>query len=401
MFPTRRRLLRLAAVAAAAPVLARAAQPVERPPAPATQLVLLVEDDGRQLALLDATSLASRQRWPVDGAVQGTPAFMPDGLHAFVALRDGSIARHGLAAGALTARVQAGADPRGLALSGDGQWLLAAHGAALTLFDRDLQPVRRYPAASLDGKLSSRVAAVFHAAARRSFVVAFETLPELWELSYDRAAPPIFDGLVHDYRMGEAIASSGFLGVRRTPLEAPFTALALDASHRQVFGADAGGALTVLNLDVRRRIARLPAAAPSPALLADFVHQGTPRLAVATADGAIHIVGVAPWGLERTLPSDLRDPAWLRTHPRSDHLWLASQAGDRALLALIDKDTLQVAATIPMPGRLLGPVAFAGDGRAWISVRDHDDAVLVVDERRQAVAARVPTGANPAAWPIP
>lgn len=396
---SRRRLLRLAAVAAAAPVLARAAQPVERPAAPATPFVLLVDDDGRQLALLEATGLATR-RWPAGGAVHGQPMFTPDGRHAFLALGDGSVARHDLAAGAQTARVQAGADPRGLALSADGQCLLTAHGAALTLFDRDLHPMRRYAATSLDGKVTSRVAAVFHAAARRSFVVAFETLPELWEISYDRAAPPIFDGLVHDYRMGEAIASGGFLGVRRTPLEEPFTALALDASHRHVLGAGPGGTLAVLNLDVRRRIARLATAAPSPALLADFVQQGAPRLAVAATDGAIHVVGAAPWRLERTLRPAAHDPVWLRTHPRSAHLWLGTHDGDGALLTLIDKDTLEVAGTIALPARLLGPIAFAGDGRAWISVRDRADAVLVVDERRQAVRGQVPTGRAPAAWPV-
>ena len=351
--------------------------------------------------MLDAASLATRRRWPADGAVHGAPTFAPDGLHAFVALGDGSIARHDLAAGAQTARVHAGADPRGLALSADGQWLLAAHAARLTLFDRHLQPVRGYAAASLDGKVTSRVAAVFHAAARRSFVVAFETLPELWEVSYDRAAPPIFDGLVHDYRMGEAIATGGFLGARRTPLEEPFTALALDAGHRHVLGAGPGGTLNVLNLDVRRRIARLPVPAPSAALLADLVQEGAPRLAVAAADGAIHVVGAAPWRLERTLRSGAREAIWLRTHPRSDSLWLATQGGDGALLALIDKDTLEVAATIALPARSPGPVAFAGDGRAWISVRDRGEAVLVVDERRRAIAGRVPTGSNPAVWPVP
>lgn len=297
--------------------------------------------------------------------------------------------------------MQAGADPRGLALSGDGQWLLAAHGAALTLFDRDLQPVRRYPAAGLDGKVTSRVAAVFHAAARRSFVVAFDTLPELWEIPYDRSAPPIFDGLVHDYRMGEAIAASGFLGVRRTPLDEPFTALALDASHLHVLGSDAGGTLAVLNLDVRRRIARLPVVAPSPFLVADFVQQEAPRLALATADGAIHIVGAAPWRLERMLQPGARIPVWLRTHPRSAFLWLGTQAADGALLTFIHEDTLEVAGTVPLAGRLLGPMAFGRDGRhAWISVPSHQDAVLVVDEHRLAVSGQLPTGEAPAAWPV-
>lgn len=398
MFPTRRRLLRLAAAAAAAPVLARAAQPVERPSA--QQLVLLADDDGRQFTVTAPDTMEPLHRWRMAEAVHVAPKFSPDARSVLLGSPGGSISRRELPAGRETGHVAVGGALGDFVMSDDGQWLLAAHGGALTLFDRDLQPVRRYAAASLDGKVTSRVAAVFHAAGRRSFVVAFETLPELWEISYDRAAPPIFDGLVHDYRMGEAIATGGFLGVRRTPLEEPFTALALDAGHRHVLGADRSGTLAVLNLDVRRRIARLPVAAPSPGLLADFVQQGAPRLAVAAADGTIHIVGAAPWRLERTLRSAAREAVWLRTHPRSAFLWLGTQAGDGALLTLIDKDTLEVAGTLGLPARLLGPVAFAGDGRAWISVRDREDAILVVDERSRKVAGRLPTGANPAAWPV-
>jgi hypothetical protein len=82
--------------------------------------------------------------------------------------------------------------------------------------------------------------------------------------------------------------------------------------------------------------------------------------------------------------------------------------GERRRLALVDaerlerdKDTLEVAGTVGLPARLLGPVAFAGDGRAWISVRDREDGLLVVDERRRAIAGRLPTGGNPAVWPDP
>ncbi len=51
------------------------------------------------------------------------------------------------------------------------------------------------------------MAEVHYVGARRSFVIVFEPLAELWELSTDPQAAPIFDGLVHDYHQGEAIAS--------------------------------------------------------------------------------------------------------------------------------------------------------------------------------------------------
>ena len=36
-------------------------------------------------------------------------------------------------------------------------------------------------------------------------------IPEIWEISYDPDAKPIFDGYVHDYKMGEGVALAGYL----------------------------------------------------------------------------------------------------------------------------------------------------------------------------------------------
>lgn len=77
---------------------------------------------------------------------------------------------------------------------------------------------RVLPAASLDRKLRSRIADIVVATSRRSFVVAFETLPELWEVSFDPEAAPVYDGMIHDWRMVEAIGVPGFLHPRRFPL---------------------------------------------------------------------------------------------------------------------------------------------------------------------------------------
>ena len=147
------------------------------------------------------------------------------------------------------------------AVSADGQWIAQAEAdpPALAILGADGRVAWRHPAGSLDGRVTSPVAQVFDCGPRRSFVVSFEALPQLWEVSTDPAAQPIFDGLVHDYRMGEAIARSGFLGVRRTPLDAPFTIVAVDAAGRHVLGHARGGpaqALEVIHLDVRRVIAR-------------------------------------------------------------------------------------------------------------------------------------------------
>lgn len=146
------------------------------------------------------------------------------------------------------------------AASTDGRWTLAGDGGQLLLQGPAAGDARRYAARSLDGRETGRVQQVLHVAARQSFVVVFDGLTELWEISLDPRAEPIFNGFVHDYKMGEGIAEPGFLGVRRTRLPEALTALALDRSGAFVLGrgADAQGraVLHLVQLDVRKAIAR-------------------------------------------------------------------------------------------------------------------------------------------------
>ncbi|MEJ6000330.1 hypothetical protein [Paucibacter soli] len=149
-----------------------------------------------------------------------------------------------------------------MARSADGAWLLLASGNQLLLLDAEGLRVRRsYALASRDGRAVSTLAALRTAALRRSFVLALRDLPELWEISYDPHAEDFYEGLVHDFRMGEGVAQRGFLGVRRIALPQPLRELVLSADQAEALGRGADGAeLQVVNLDVRRRVAALPLA---------------------------------------------------------------------------------------------------------------------------------------------
>lgn len=142
------------------------------------------------------------------------------------------------------------------AASADGRWRISGQDGAVLVFDNG-RLAKMLPAHSLGGSEGAAVLAVLYQPARRSFVIAFDGLNELWELSVDPGAPPLFDGLVHDYRMGEAIASPGFLGVRRTRLDAAPRSLGADARGAAYVAATvADGSRLIVNLDVRRVIAR-------------------------------------------------------------------------------------------------------------------------------------------------
>jgi hypothetical protein len=142
-----------------------------------------------------------------------------------------------------------------VATSADGRWRIEGREGSVMVFDAE-RLAKTLPAQRLGGGDRAAVIDVAWLPARRSFVIAFDTLSELWELSVDPQAPPVHDGLVHDYRMGEAIAAPGYLGVRRTPLGAPVRALAGDArGGPYVLAQSADGTWLLINLDVRRAIA--------------------------------------------------------------------------------------------------------------------------------------------------
>jgi Cytochrome D1 heme domain len=157
---------------------------------------------------------------------------------------------------ALVATGRAGAQPVPSATSSEGAWRLEALAppAGLTLFDAAGTVVRRYATTTADGRATSRVSQIRDNPQRRSFVLALPDIAELWEIAYDAAAEPIYDGLVHDWRMGEGLATPGRFGVRRTRLERgeAVERFDLDATGARVIDLDRG---TVVHLDVRRVIA--------------------------------------------------------------------------------------------------------------------------------------------------
>ncbi|HRD84752.1 MAG TPA: hypothetical protein PLF63_06235 [Rubrivivax sp.] len=95
-------------------------------------------------------------------------------------------------------------------------------------------------------------------------MVSFSAMPELWEISLNPHAEPIYHGLVHDFRMGEGVPEPGYLGARRSRIEPPIAQFTLDASGSYVLAravdSAAGAAprvrLLLIHLDVRRVIGR-------------------------------------------------------------------------------------------------------------------------------------------------
>ena len=325
------------------------------------------------------------------------PAFSPDGRHAYFGARDGWITRFDLWSQRVDVEVRAGQQLLGLALSSDGRWLAAANAAphSLVLFDVTLAPAKLFAGGTRDGLRSSAVASVHDAPARRSFIVALRDVGELWEISYDPRAEDIYEGLVHDFRMGEGLPMRGFHNARRTRLAEPLVDIGFDPDFIAALGtaaADPSG--QVVNLDVRRRIATLPIAGrPGLSGATAFLWQQRPVLAVPNRlRGSVAVLDLKDWRLLREISTPGPGQA-VRSHPRSPTVWvdasLSSEGSDT--LTVIDRRSLEPLAPVREAGRRLGPVEFSHDGQRVLAGTLEANGLLIAwDASRLTEIGRLP-----------
>ena len=367
-------------------------------------IFLVVEGGDHHVSVLDGDRFEVIKRFASRYALHGGPKFTPEGRYVFFGSRDGWITKYDLWNLTIVAEVRAGLNMRNVAVSGDGLWVMAANYLPRTamLFDADLNLVKRFDATTKDGKESSRVSAVYDAAPRKSFVIALKDIPQVWEISYNPKVEPIYDGLVHDYRMGEGIPISGFHGVRRTQLEEPLDDFFFDQEYTHLLGStrpkSAATAETptaqVVNLDVRRKIAELPIAGmPHLGSGITFAWNGTTVLASPNLkDGAIDVIDMKTWKTVKTIPTP--GPGFfMRSHENTPYAWADSMMSpaSKDTLTLIDKKTLEPVATLREPGRTLAHTEFTKDGRyALVSVWEMDGAVIVFDTKTLKEVKRLP-----------
>jgi DNA-binding beta-propeller fold protein YncE/cytochrome c553 len=360
-------------------------------------LFIVVEGGDHHVSVLDGDKLEPIYRFASRYALHGGPKFSPDGRYVYFASRDGWISKFDIWNLKLVAEVRAGINTRNAAVSSDGRYVMVANylPGNLVLLNADLELVKVIPAQSLDGKEGSRVSAVYDAAPRKSFVAAMKDMPELWEISYDENAQPIFDGYVHDYKMKEGIATPGFLNPRRTRLDAVLDDFFFDQSYRNVMGTSREGKGQVVNLDVRRKIGDLDLSG-MPHLGSGITWQRNGRTVMASTnlrENAITVIDMQSWQKIASIPT--RGPGFfLRSHENSPYAFADSMMSPEAkdTLYVIDKQSLQVVKELrPEPGKTLAHVEFTRDGKyALASLWEMDGALIVYDAETLAEVKRIP-----------
>jgi mono/diheme cytochrome c family protein/DNA-binding beta-propeller fold protein YncE len=362
-------------------------------------LFVVVEAGDHHVTILDGDRLEPIERFATHYALHGGPKFTADGRYVYFASRDGWVSKYDLWNLKTVVEIRAGINTRNLAVSSDGKWVMVANVLPrdLVLLDADLNPVREFVTQGLQGGPTSRVSAVYDAAPRHSFVAALKDVPEIWEISYEPAAPPIYAGLVHDYAMGEAVASPGYLNPRRTPLDAVLDDFFFDASYANVMGTSRDGHGQVVNLDARRRIAELDLPGmPHLGSGITWTREGRPVMATPNLkDGVVSVIDMRDWRTVKQVATP--GPGYfIRSHDATRYAWVDSAMGPhKDTLTVIDKATLESVAELrPAPGKTLAHVEFTRDGRyalASLSERKVDGgAIIVFDAETLKEVKRIP-----------
>ncbi len=363
-------------------------------------LFLVVETGDHHVSVLDGDRFTTLDRFPTPFAVHGGPKFTPDGRYTFIMSRDGWVQKYDLWSLAEVGRVRAGLNSRNIAISPDGLYLAVANylPRSLTILStKDLSVERVFDVVAKDGT-PSRVSAVYQAPQRNSFILALKDAAEIWEISTDPNAPPVYEGLVHSHEKGmvEGLASSeGLFALRRIETAEPIDDFFFTPDYRNLIGAARDGKRgVVVNLNVGREIAELPLPG-MPHLGSGISWTSGGRHVMATPhlrEARLSVIDIDTWQVVDTV--DTMGPGFfLRSHENAAHVWADVFFGpNKDVMHVIDKDTLEIVRTLkPVPGATVAHVEFDREGaHALVSVWEDQGAVIVYDAKTLEEVTRLP-----------
>ena len=360
-------------------------------------LFIVVETGDHHATVLDGDSFEPIHRFQTRFALHGGPKYSPDGRFVYFASRDGWISKFDIYNLKTVAEIRASINTRNIAVSFDGRYAMVANYLphTLVLLDtKSLKPIKIFDAKNRRGQ-SSRVSAVYTAPPRSSFIVAFKDIQELWEISYADNPEPIFEGLVHDYRMGEGIANKEKFPVRRVMLDDYLDDFFFDSEYNNVIGAARNSKNgQVVSLIVGRKIADIPLNG-MPHLGSGISWQYKDKNVMATPhlqQGAVAVIDMASWEIVKEIET-LGPGFFMRSHDNSRYAWVDVFFGPhRDKVHIIDKASLKIVKTLkPAPGKTAAHVEFTKDGRyALLSIWDQDGAVVVYDAEKLSEVKRIP-----------
>ena len=360
-------------------------------------LFVVVETGDHHATILDGDTFKPIHRFQTRFALHGGPKYSPDGRFVYFASRDGWISKFDMYNLKTVAEVRAGINTRNVAVSFDGRYAMVANYLPHTLVLLDtttLKPIKIFKVTSKQGQ-SSRVSAVYTAPPRESFIVALKDIQELWEISYSDNPEPIYDGLVHDFRMGEGISNNEKFPVRRIILDDYLDDFFFDTEYKHLIGAARNNNNgQVINLIVGKKIAAVELDG-MPHLGSGITWKYKGKTVIATPhlkNAAVSIIDTNTWKIIKSIKT-MGPGFFMRSHENSRYAWVDVFFGpNHDKVHVIDKSTLEIVKTLqPVPGKTAAHIEFTKNGRfALLSIWDNDGAIIVYDAEKLTEVTRLP-----------
>lgn len=360
----------------------------------------VVETGDHHVTILDGDRFEPIWRFPSRFALHGGAKYSPDGRFVYFGSRDGWVSKYDLHNLKPVAEIRAGINTRNIAISSDGKWVMVGNflpHTLVVLHAEDLKPFRVITVG--DGKgTTSRVSAVYDARPRKSFVAALKDMKEIWELSYDPDAAPVYGNFVHNYREGQVegvVVGKQPFAIRRIPVDDYMDDFFFDPSYAEVMGAGRTAKKgLVYNLDARKKIATLELSG-MPHLGSGIVWELDGRMVMATPhlrEPAVSVIDMESWKTVKRIET-LGTGFFMRSHENTRYAWVDVFFGkNRDVMHVIDKRTLEIVKTLrPAPGKTAAHVEFTRDGRyALVSIWEQDGALVVYDAASLQEVKRIP-----------
>jgi hypothetical protein len=282
-----------------------------------------------------------------------------DKKYAYFSSNEGWVSRFDLQHLQVTERIRVGLNTRNLAMSSDGRYLIAANNQPNSLVILEAKNLQALKVISLAETLpASKIASgVFDVAMRESFIVTIQQANnaqtnEVWEILYKDNPLPVYNGPMHDYRMGEGIAKQEKkFPISRIQLENCTGNCLKDwfiypASGLLILHTDKQ--LQVIQLDVRRKIAEMDLPVV-PTLAISSIWDNGKGLTLATPGkntAELIIINASHWKVIKRLKT-LGIVSILASRANSPYIWLAEKLdSNQDTIQIVNKKTLQIIKTI-------------------------------------------------------
>lgn len=363
-------------------------------------IFVVVELGDHHATILNGDTFEPIHRFQTRFALHGGPKYSLDGRFVYFGSRDGWVTKYDLYHLKVVAEIRAGINMRNVAVSNDGQTVIAGNylpHTVVLLDAHDLTPLKIIPVTS-NGR-SSRVSAVYDATPRDSFVVALKDVAEVWEINYSQTPPPGFGKWIHDYRKDSGDATSGNNGGDRFPVRKIKTNDFLDdfffsQDYSLLIGASRQGSGQVVDMDLGRVTEKLDLGG-MPHLGSGISWHYKGRLVMATPhlkDANVSIIDMQTWKIIKQIPT-LGPGFFMRSHENTKYAWVDVFFGPhKEAVHIINKETLEIEKTIrPAPGKTAAHIEFDKSGEhALLSIWDKEGAVIVYNAASLTELKRIP-----------